>query len=88
MKARNSVPLAIGDRVRERPKVPDLIVRLNSPSYQTVARIASDRRYGTVVGITTKKSKTGAACKYIIVQWDRSGSPSVHASGRLEKAPD
>ncbi|NDC88031.1 MAG: hypothetical protein EB075_04365 [Bacteroidetes bacterium] len=88
MKARNSAPLAIGDRVRERPKVPDLIVRPTSPSYRTVTRIAHDRRYGTVVGITTKRSKTGAACKYFIIQWDRNGSPSVHASARIEKAPD
>jgi len=88
MKARNSAPLAIGDRVRERPKVPDLIVNPKSPNYQLVARIAHDRRYGVVVGFQTKRSRTGAACKYVTVQWDHSSSPSVHASGRLEKAPD
>jgi hypothetical protein len=88
MKARNSVPLKVGDRVRERPKVPDLIVNSASPSYELVTRIAHSRRSGVVVGIQTKRSKTGAACKYFSVQWDNMGSPSVHASARLEKEAD
>jgi len=82
------VALVIGDRVRERDRVADHVVTLSSPSYQQVRGILSNRRYGVVVGVEIKRSAAGSACKYIHVQWDHLSSPSVNASGRIEKVAD
>lgn len=82
------IPLAIGDRVRERERVADHVVLPTSPSYQQVRSILGHRRYGIVVGVEVKRSSRGSACKYIHVQWDHLTSPSVHASSRIEKVDD
>lgn len=83
-----AAPVSIGDRVRERDRVADHVVTPGSPSYRQVRSILGQRRYGFVVDIEIKRSRTGGACKYIHVQWDHLESPSVHASSRIEKAPD
>lgn len=81
-------PLAIGDRVRERDRVADHVVTPSSPSFKQVSSILGSRRYGIVVGVEIKRSARGSACKYIHVQWDHLGTPSVHASCRIEKVAD
>lgn len=81
-------PLAIGDRVRERDRVADHVVTPTSPSYQQVRSILGHRRYGVVVGVEIKRSRTGSACKYIHVQWDHLVTPSVHAMSRIERIDD
>lgn len=82
------LPLAVGDRVRERDRVADHVVTPSSPSFDQVRSILGSRRYGVVVGVEIKRSARGSACKYIHVQWDHLESPSVHASCRIEKVID
>lgn len=82
------VPIAVGDRVRERDRVADHVVTPSSPNFHQVCSILGSRRYGIVVGVEIKRSARGSACKYIHVQWDHLCTPSVHASCRIEKVAD
>lgn len=88
MTTRKTIPLVVGDRVRERDRVGDDILLPSSPNFQQVRRILGTRRYGVVRGLETRRARNGAACQYVHVQWDYAGSPSVHARSRLEKVVD
>lgn len=80
--------LQIGDRVRERDRVPDDVVNPSSPNFTQVRQILRERRYGNVVGFQVKRSSRGHAINYIQVLWDHLSTPSLHAVARVEKVSD
>ncbi len=72
---------SIGDRVAERPKTHGLVavrteVRERIKQYR-------NQRYGTVVGFSAKKIRTGGHQKFLLVKWDHLQSPSEHARARI-----
>lgn len=71
----------IGDRVAERPKLRGTFAR----TQQTKERIGQYRsqRYGTVVGLKTKRNRDGRTMNFLIVQWDHLTSPTEHAQMRI-----
>jgi hypothetical protein len=79
---------SVGDRVSERPKVRDICVNRASPNFDLVARIAHDRRRGTVVDIETRVVKGGARCTYLKILWDGLRQPTSHAVGRIYPAAE
>jgi hypothetical protein len=79
---------SVGDRVSERPKVRDICANRASPNFDLVARIAHDRRRGTVVDIETKVVKGGARCTYLKILWDGLRQPTSHSVGRISPASD
>lgn len=73
----------IGERVTERPRLNYNIS--SSPRGKQLYANHNKQRYGTVVGLSTKKDARGATRKIIAVIWDGKQSPSDHEQMRLCK---
>lgn len=73
----------IGERVTERPRL-----NYNISSSQRGKKLYehhNKQRFGTVVGLSTKKDARGSTRKVIEVVWDGKQSPSKHEQMRLCK---
>ena len=70
-----------GDRVAEKPKFSQIFAT-NPESRERIKQYAS-QRYGTVVGMVYKATRTGAKHPYVSVTWDGCKSPSSHAQSRI-----
>jgi hypothetical protein len=88
MSTKKTPRFRLGDRVRERSRLGDDCVTPGSPNFKQVCQIMAARRYGHVVGFQVKRGRNGRALNYVQVQWDHLASPSLHATGRIERVLD
>lgn len=70
-----------GDRVAEKPKLRQMFAT-TIESRERIKQYVT-QRYGTVLGMIYKPTKSGAKTPYISIMWDGSKSPSSHAQSRI-----
>lgn len=81
MSSERQFKYAVGDRVAERPKLNGLFA-ITKEAQERIAKYRN-QRYGTIVGMSTRKDSKGRRNKIFLIQWDNLKSPSEHARMRI-----
>lgn len=71
----------VGDRVAEKPK-PHASAVSSQAARDRVAKYRA-QRYGTVVDVIEKKTKSNRSFKYLLIRWDHLKTPTEHAQQRI-----